>query len=82
MVRAITTNVCLLREYASSVWSPQSAGLIKTVQSIKRRFTANLPGSKRLTYLEDLNCFIETVLKNADLRPALPLHTKFSSDIN
>ena len=55
LVRAFTTNVCPLLKYASSVWSPQSAGLIKTVQSIKRHFTANLPGSKRLTYIEDLN---------------------------
>ena len=43
-----------LLEYASPVWSPQSAGLIKTIESVQRRFTATLSGCKHLTYTERL----------------------------
>ena len=51
---AFTTYVRPLLEYASPVWSTQSTGLIKTIESVARRFTATLPGCKHLTYTERL----------------------------
>ena len=46
-----------LLEYASPVWSPQSACFIKTIESVQRRFTASLPGCIHLTYTERLKLF-------------------------
>ena len=75
-----TTYVRPLLEYASSVWSPKSAGLIKTIDSVQRRFTASVPGCEHPTYIEILKMLHIDSVENADLRPTLPLHTKLSSD--
>ena len=63
--RAYAINKCFLSRdrstllrAASPVWSPQSAGLIKTIESNQRRFTASLPGCKHLTYTERLKLLI------------------------
>jgi len=54
LVFAFTTYVRPLLEYASCVWSPQSIGLIKKVESVQRRFTKRLPKMKHLSYDERL----------------------------
>ena len=54
LLRAFTAYVRPLLEYASPVRSTKSAGLIKTIESVQRRFTASLPGCKYPTYIERL----------------------------
>ena len=50
LIRAFTVYVRPLVEYASCVWSPHQAGLIKKAESVQRKFTKRLPGFKNLSY--------------------------------
>jgi hypothetical protein len=65
LVFAFTTYVRPLLEYASCVWSPQTIGLIKKVESVQRRFTKRLPNMKHLSYDERLR---ELKLESLELR--------------
>lgn len=50
LMRAFTVYVRPLVEYATCVWSPHQAGLIKKVESVQRKFTKWLPGFWNLDY--------------------------------
>ena len=54
LVRAFTSYVRPLVEYASPVWSPSYIHLINEIESVQRTFTKRLPGLKQLTYADRL----------------------------
>ena len=54
LIRAFTSYVRPLVEYASPVWSPSYINLINEIESVQRAFTKRLPGLKQLTYTERL----------------------------
>jgi len=47
---AYTTYVQPLLQYASSVWSPHSVGLIKNIESVQQRFTKRIQRCDKLNY--------------------------------
>ena len=55
LLRAYTTYVRPLLEYASPVWSPVQLSLINTIENVQRSFTKRLPGLFHLPYSERLN---------------------------
>ena len=55
LVRAFTTFVRPLVEYASCVWSPTSVSDIKKIEAVQRRFTKRLKGLQTLSYKERLS---------------------------
>ena len=55
LIRAFTTYIRPLVEYASPVWSPSYIHLINEIESVQRAFTKRLPGLKQLTYSERLS---------------------------
>jgi hypothetical protein len=55
LVKAFTTYVRPLLEYASCVWSPCSIVNIKKVESVQRRFTKRLPNMATLDYATRLS---------------------------
>jgi ribonuclease P/MRP protein subunit RPP40 len=50
LLRAYTTYVRPLLEYATCIWSPQHVTAVRQVESVQRRFTKRLPGLKHLSY--------------------------------
>ena len=50
LLRAFTTYVRPLLEYATCIWSPQHVTVVRQVESVQRRFTKRLPGLKHLSY--------------------------------
>jgi hypothetical protein len=44
LVRASTTCVRLLLDYASRVWSPYHVTDVRKIEAVQRRFTKRLPG--------------------------------------
>ena len=71
LIKAFTTFVRPLLEYASSVWCPYKTFLIEKIESVQRRFSKKLEGLKNFTYkerLEKLNLeSLETRRLKADL---------------
>jgi len=55
LVKAFTTYVRPLLEYASCVWSPCNIMNIKKVESVQRRFTKRLPNMASLDYASRLS---------------------------
>ena len=55
LVKAFTTYVRPLLEYASCVWSPCNIVNIKKVESVQRRFTKRLPNMATLNYASRLS---------------------------
>ena len=49
-IRAFTTYVRPLLEYATCIWSPQHVTAVRQIESVQRRFTKRLPGLKHLSY--------------------------------
>jgi len=43
IMKAFLVYVRPILEYASCVWSPQSVGLVKEIESVQRRFTKRFP---------------------------------------
>ena len=41
-------------EYANNIWSPQTKGLIKDIESVQRQATKQVPGLEKLSYQERL----------------------------
>jgi len=41
-------------EYANNIWSPQTKGLIKDIESVQRQATKQVPGLEKLSYQEQL----------------------------
>ena len=54
LMRAFTTYVRPLLEYASCVWSPCYIGLVTKIESVQRRFTKRFLCCSNLTYSERL----------------------------
>ena len=54
LVKAFTTYVRPIIEYASCIWSPHAVGLTKKIESVQRRFTKRLLCCGNLTYSERL----------------------------
>ena len=54
LMKAYTTYVRPIMEYASCIWSPHTVGLTKKIESVQRRFTKRLPCCCDLTYSERL----------------------------
>ena len=52
-------------EYASCVWSPQSVGLIRKIESVQRRLTKRFPCCKHMTYNDRL---VKLNIDSLDLR--------------
>ena len=50
LLRAFTTYVRPLLEYATCIWSPQHVTAVRQIESVQRRFTKRLPGLKHLSY--------------------------------
>jgi len=50
LIRAFTTYVRPLLEYASAVWSPSKIHLIDKLESVQRRFTKRLKGLSHMSY--------------------------------
>ena len=71
LIRAFTSYVRPLVEYASPVWSPSYIHLINEIESVQRAFTRRLPGLKQLTYTDRL-----TILKLKSLE-----HRRLISDL-
>ena len=55
LVRAFTTYVRPLLEYASCIWSPSYSGAANQIESVQRRFTKRLLGCEQLDYASRLN---------------------------
>jgi len=55
LVKAFTTYVRPLLEYASVIWSPYHTGDIDKVESVQRRFTKRLAGMQYLSYADRLH---------------------------
>jgi len=49
LMKAFLVYVTPVLEYASCVWSPQSVGLIKKIESVQRQFTKRFPCCRYLT---------------------------------
>jgi len=49
-MKAFLVYVRPVLECASCVWSPQSVGLIRKIESVQRRFTKRFPCCKHMTY--------------------------------
>ena len=54
LMKAFLVYVRPVLEYASCVWSPQSVGLIKKIESVQRRFTKRFPCCRYMTYNDRL----------------------------
>jgi len=54
LMKAFLVYVRPVLEYASFVWSPQSVGLIRKIESVKHRFTKRFPCCKHMTYNDRL----------------------------
>lgn len=54
LIRAFTTYVRPLLEFASCIWSPYKLSLIDKIESIQRRFTKKLHGFYNLSYKDRL----------------------------
>jgi hypothetical protein len=65
LVRAYTTYVRPLVEYATFCWSPHQVAAIKQLESVQREFTKRLPGLSSMTYGERL---ARTGLESLELR--------------
>ena len=65
LLKAFTTYVRPLLEYASPVWSPCTVTAISKVESVQRSFTKRLPGLNNLDYANRL-CVLE--IESLELR--------------
>ena len=54
LIKVFITDVRSLVEYASCIQSPSSAGLIRKIKAVQKRFTKRLPGLNFLDYHERL----------------------------
>lgn len=67
-MRAFTTYVRPILEYASSIWSPYHINEIKRVESVQRQFTMRLYGLSKMNYADRLTALGLETLERRRLR--------------
>jgi len=65
LMKAFLVYVRPVLEYASCVWSPQSVGLIRKIESVQRRLTKRFKCCKHMTYNDRL---VKLNIDSLDLR--------------
>ena len=68
LIRAFTTYVRPILEYASSIWSPYLVGAVSKIESVQRTFTKRIRSMRNLSYAERLSALALESLETRRLR--------------
>ena len=68
LIRAFTTYVRPILEYASSIWSPYLVSAVSKIESVQRTFTKRIRSMRNLSYAERLSALALESLETRRLR--------------